>query len=66
MANCKGLKGKALKDCMAKNALARKTAMQKAALKRKKTKDSLIKVRHEKRIKAGTPTRSTSFKRKKK
>jgi len=62
MADCKGLKGKALKDCMAANALKRKKKKDSLVAERTRKRDSVTKSRHNKRIKAGTPSRSTSFK----
>tara|TARA_R100000544_G_C2199809_1_gene46085 strand:- start:21 stop:233 length:213 start_codon:yes stop_codon:yes gene_type:complete len=61
MANCKGLKGKALKDCLMANAVKRKSKKDSLVVERTRKRDSITKSRHEKRIKSGKPSRSTSL-----
>tara|TARA_R110000851_G_scaffold185529_2_gene334818 strand:+ start:1114 stop:1326 length:213 start_codon:yes stop_codon:yes gene_type:complete len=61
MGNCKGLKGQALKKCLATSASNRSKKKDSMVGVRTKKRDSIATSRHKKRIKAGTPTRSTSM-----
>jgi hypothetical protein len=61
MSDCKGLKGSALKKCMESNAVSREKKKDSLVVVRTEKRDSIMKSRHNKRIKAGTPSRSTSF-----
>lgn len=61
MGNCKGLKGKALKDCLMASATKRAVKKDSLVASRTKKRDSVVKSRHEKRIKSGAPSRSTSL-----